>query len=198
MRKLSALILLLGLCSAPAWSEQTDHDDAVRQVMRDIGIRYLVSDDRKLPKADRAKWEAGLASAVDFGSLNEGMRARVRTALKALADDDFDSEVTARLADKAVLFMVPRELSDSTILYLRVRENGGPLESCSESLRPVSDEPLALCLDTLSATRASVNFVGADGAVVRALVFVFSDRWRLANIEGEISEDTLGLIGRWK
>lgn len=197
MRTVTALLLLMTACNASAVDDSATLDASIRQVMRDLGIRYLVSEDRKLPKSDRAKWEADLAGAVDFESLNQGMRERIKTALGAGAAD-LDQDKSDHLATKAVLFMIPRELSDTTMLYLRERENGGPLATCSETFRPAADQVLALCVRADSAQRAQVRFVDSNGDEALALVFEQTDRWRLADIDKPITERELMLIARWK
>ena len=95
--------LLLCFCCASAAHEMQTAADHADQVMRGIGIQYLISDDRKLPKSDRQKWEADLAEWIDFAALNEGMRERIRTAMKEAKAENHEpspAEITLIAARK--------------------------------------------------------------------------------------------------
>ncbi len=197
MRTLTALLALICTCVGPAAAEPAKIDESIRQTMRELGIQYLISEDRKLPKSNRAKWEADLADAVDFDSLNAGMRQRIVHALTANSTE-LQPAQGERLAQKAVLFMIPRQLSDMTLLYLRQRENGGPLAACSAAFRPPPEQALALCIQAESADKARVRFVASSGEFAAALVFEHTDRWRLIDIDKPITERELSLIARWK
>lgn len=172
-------------------------NDGVYAVMRDIGIKYLISDDRKLPKKDRKKWEESLSNHVNFDLLNSEMKERVRAAVKKVNKSVIDDDTLAHLQENAVLFLVPRELSDYTRLYLKEMDENPELLNCKDALKPIVDKMLVLCGESLGINELRVKFIN-NSEESMSIRFIKTDRWRLANIEVEISERMLMTIGRWK
>ena len=186
--------LLLTITHATA---ATRDAQKIYDVMRGIGIKYLVSEDRKLPKKDREAWEKSLADYVDFNALNTGMKERVR---KAAAKDNnamIDEATLTSMEEKAVLFLVPRELSDYTIFYLKAMDKITDIPRCSDALQPRGDEKYSLCEQNIGPSEIAVNVIIPTEDNI-ALVFKKTDRWRLAHIEKTISDKMLLLIANWK
>ncbi len=174
-------------------------NESIDNVMHGLGIKYLVSEDRKLPKKDREKWESDLSEYVNFKSLNSGMRERILTAIKTSSEEDIDEESASYLQDKAVLFLVPRELSDYTLSYLKFRDKHGAIKLCSNENISNHDLPIYFCQKEVSSKETHINIYGKDSSEVHvSLVFEYQGRWVLSNIISPISERTLMLIGRWK
>lgn len=192
--------LVLALALMMVWGNVAGGPEdraVVDSIMRDIGIKYLVSTDRKLPKSDREKWEASLADYVNFDSLNNGMRERIRRAVARTDGMEIDTETSAALQEKAVRFLVPRQLSDYLQAYLRITDASGPLVDCGDGAI-TTEEPFVLCLQSVSDTEIRVNLTSGHIEANASLVFQNDGAWRLANIDGPISDDTLLLVAIWK
>jgi len=187
-----ALLMISGTAASGA-----DDRAVVDSIMRDIGIKYLVSTDRKLPKSDREKWEASLADYVDFDSLNNGMRERIRQAVARTDGVEIDGETSAALQEKAVRFLVPRQLSDYMQAYLRFTDANGPLVDCGNAAN-TTEEPFVMCLQSVSDTEIRVNLTSSQVDVFASLVFQNKGAWQLANIDGPLDEETLLLVAMWK
>jgi hypothetical protein len=180
---------------------ETSSAEALNRTMRGLGIKYLVSDDRKLPKSDRAKWEKDLSAFVDFESVNAGARRRVREAIKVHDVPDMDSDGIDSLAEKAVLFLVPRRLSDYTIAYLRAQDRVGVFERCQPSPARLEDEAYTVCIDEVSANEIRARFVGAEPGDYPVLTFRKNEtgsQWRLSDIHVALTERDLLGLAMWK
>ncbi len=174
-------------------------NDVIDNIMRGLGIKYLVSEDRKLPKQDRENWEAGLSEYVDFKSLNDGMRQRIQDAINTHSESGLDTKTVSHLQDKAVLFLVPRQLSDYMLAYLKYRDKHGAIVSCSSNPKSSLSDALYFCQKIISTTERHINIYGEDLSELHAsLIFKNQGRWVLSNIDGPVSEHTLMLVGRWK
>lgn len=197
MYKLKFMIFFSWLFVVDVVYANSIDNDGVYAVMRDIGIKYLISDDRKLPKKDRKKWEKSLSKHVDFDLLNSGMKERIRVAVKKVNKSVLDDGTLAHLQENAVLFLVPRELSDYTRLYLKEMDVNPELLNCKDTLKPIVDKILVLCGERLGINELRVKFIN-NSEESMSIRFIKTGRWRLANIEVEISERMLMTIGRWK
>ncbi len=196
MFKSILIIILLLLPINDSFATPND-TEIIYEVMCDIGIKYIISTDNKLPKKNRSKWEKSLSGFVDFNELNSGMRKRVRASASKGKNAITDSNTLTMLEEKAVLFLVPRELSDYTRLYLRAMDNVTKLPTCSKNLKPKGNDKFVLCEQKVNDSEIIVKIVIPSEENV-ALVFKKSDRWRLSNIEKVISEKMLLTIGYWK
>ncbi len=186
---------LIWFLAASVVSAECEPEETIDDTMRSIGIEYLISDDRKLPKENRIKWESDLADYVDFESVNNNMRLRIREALKDLEHDD---ETTAGMEEKAVLFLVPRLLSDYTRVYLKARDAIDTIESCDQTPIPADEKQFTLCMASQTENQAQIRFIAQAVGDPVGLVFTRTDRWRLSDVESPVTERTLGLIARWK
>jgi len=188
------LYQLLTVSSAFA---ETSDTEIIYGVMRGIGIKYLISEDRKLPKKNREKWEDTLSDFVDFDALNSGMKERVRSAAGSGNENDIDNDTLIILEEKAVLFLVPRELSDYTNFYLREMDNVTKLPACIDGLKSEGNKVFLLCEKKLGKYEIRIKFLNNSEEKL-SLLFRKTDRWRLSNIESVISERMLVTIARWK
>lgn len=200
------ILVLIGLlASASAWpgaalAEPSDAE-ALNRTMRGLGLKYLISEDRKLPKRDRAKWEEDLSPFVDFASLNAGARRRVREALEAHEVAGMEANGVESLAEKAVLFFVPRRLADYTIAYLRAQDRVGVFERCAPASAPREGEAYTVCVEAVSADELHARFLAADEGAYPTLVFRRSaahPAWRLSDIDVELTERDLLGLAMWK
>ncbi len=199
MEKLAKVYMIILLCTLPTMIMAHDAmPDTIDNTMRGIGIKYLISKDRKLPKENRQKWEADLAEYIDFDSLNEGMRNRIKTAVAKTDPGAIDDENTAHLAEKAVLFLLPRQLADYTRVYLQKKDEMGELGSCEMVRDDIPADDFIMCLKALSENEHHVVFMAGDSADQLSLVFKKGARWQLVNIESEIKERTLLTVAMWK
>ncbi len=192
---LNCLLLLL-VCGSLSAHKLNDAEQ-IDQVMRGIGIHYLISDDRKLPKRDRKKWEADLGNYIDFNALNEGMRNRIKAAIAESDPTAMDDETTAQLSEKAVLFLIPRHLADYTRAYLKKKHELGALVPCDATVVAGKDD-YTLCMSSISATEKHAVFVNDAGKEMITLEFKQQGNWKLVNIDSEINEKTLLTIAMWK
>ncbi|MDJ0832572.1 MAG: hypothetical protein QNJ69_03560 [Gammaproteobacteria bacterium] len=194
--KLLKVVFLIIYCGNALGN--AEGDQIIDDIMRGLGIKYLVSDDRRLPKKDRAKWEASLSEYVDFDSLNNGMKLRIRDAVKTLGKTEFDHETSSQLEEKAVLFLVPRQLSDYTLAYLKKKDKINQLEKCTNTTKPSDGERFTLCFKSVSVVEKHVQFIGKDTELILSLIFIKKEKWKLSDIISPISEETLALVARWK
>lgn len=175
--------------------------EALNRTMRGLGIKYLVSDDRKLPKSDRAKWEKDLSPFVDFESLNAGARRRVREAIKVHDVPGMDTDGVDALTEKAVLFLVPRRLSDYTIAYLRAQDRVGVFARCQASPALLEGEAYTLCIDEVSPNETRARFVAEEPGDYPVLTFRKNEtgsEWRLSDINMALTERDLLGLAMWK
>lgn len=171
------------------------------RVMREIGIQYLISDDRKIPKSDHAAWEASLEPVVDFGALNAAMTARIERALAGMETPELpesDEEIRDQMARKAIAFLVPRQLPDYMVAYLKKRDEGGPIVACETEPIPDDGEDYVICLERVSRKEKHVRFIAPGNDELSSLVFTKGERWRLSDIRAPVDERTLMAIAMWK
>jgi len=192
MMILSFQLLVVGT----TYADPVNNDD-VYAVMRDIGIKYLISNDRKIPKKDREKWENSLSKFVNFDLMNSGMKERVRSAVENSGKGIIDNDTLVYLQEKAVLFLVPRELSDYTRLYLKVMDEVSKLPICRDGLTPLGGQVFVLCEEALGNSELRIRFIN-NSEENMSIRFIKTDRWKLSSIETDISERMLMTISRWK
>ncbi len=156
-------ILLLSLSMVSCHLAAKTENDYIDDVMRGIGIKYLVSEDRKLPKKDREKWESNLSEYVDFKSLNKDMRERILEAAN-ISEHDINNEAILHLQNKAVLFLVPRELSDYMLAYLKFRDKYKTLELCTTTPKLNSEDKLYFCKKNISNTEQHLVLYKQDSS----------------------------------
>ncbi|WP_133566557.1 hypothetical protein [Marinicella litoralis] len=171
---------------------------SIDATMRDIGIMYIISDDRKLPKENRIKWEAGLAEYIDFASLNQGMKERVKAAIKLADEANMDETMATQIAEKAVRFLVPRELSNYMQAYLRAKAKVAELLPCDQVYEQETADGFTLCVRHVSKHERHVVFMGDDLSQLVSLEFQKRKRWMLVNINAPISEKKLLTLTMWK
>ncbi len=193
----TSLLLLMFLVPLAKAHQVNTPEEHIDQVMRGIGIQYLISEDRKLPKSNRQKWEADLADYIDFASLNQGMRNRVKAAVAASDSSAMDDETTELMAEKAVLFLVPRHLADYTRAYLKKKHELDELKSCDGSIMAPEGD-YTLCIKAVSESEIHAVFVDDTGKEMISMVFEQHGKWQLVNIVSEINEKTLMTIAMWK
>jgi hypothetical protein len=195
--KQSSVFLLLAFISAPAGAG-TDAFEEINMVMKEIAIKnFIINEDKKLPKNNRTKWETGLSGFIDFTSLNDGMRRRVREAIAASKVDWKDDGKTASaLEEKGIIFLVPRELSDYTVAFLRAADGAEGIAKCGNIAKPQDKKKMILCEKSVSSKKSVVDLVTADESV--SFVFTKEGNWRLSGIERAISEERLITLGNWK
>ena len=200
------ILVLIGLlaCGAswPALALADPSDaEALNRTMRGLGIKYLVSEDRALPKRDRAKWEEDLSPLVDFASLNAGARRRVREAVETEGVAGLEADDVEALAEKAVLFLVPRRLSDYTIAYLRAQDRVGVFEPCTPASAPREGAAYTVCVEVVSAEELHARFLATDDGAYPTLVFrrtAAHPAWRLSDIDVALTERDLLGLAMWK
>lgn len=180
---------------------ETSSAEALNRTMRGLGIKYLVSEDRKLPKSDRAKWEKDLSAFVDFESLNASARRRVREAIEVHEAKGMESDGVDALAEKAVLFLVPRRLADYTIAYLRAQDRVGVFEPCEARPTPLEGEAYTVCIDEVSPNELRARFIAEEPGDHPVLSFRKNEadpNWRLSDIDAPLTERGLLGLAMWK
>ena len=194
--KLIWVIICYQLLSFDAAFAAPSDTEIIYIVMRNIGIKYLTSGDRKLHEKNRNKWENRLSDFVDFTTLNSRMKERIRSAVSENNKDAaIDSDTLIYLEEKAVESLVPRRLFDYTRGYLFLMDNITKLPVCSNGLKPEGDKKFGLCEQKISESEIRIKFIDASEEN-QALLFKKTDRWRLSDIEIVISERRLALLGR--
>jgi hypothetical protein len=123
------------------------------------------------------------------------MRRRVRNAAETLdIDADLTPEQLRTLEDKAVTFLVPRTLLDSTVAFLKIADQIDRIEACKSET--AASDALIMCTHEVSANELHVRLLAPGQSA--AFRFSRTDRLRLIDVDVPVTEQTLMRLAYWK